>query len=405
MKVAVIGGGAAGFFSAIHVKVNYPNSNVTLFDKSKKLLAKVKISGGGRCNVTNGCNSISELSKAYPRGGKKLKKAFNLFSTKDTIKWFENRNTPLYTQQDNRVFPKSDSSKSIVNCLLNETKRLGIDIKIQNGVIAISPRFNNLEIAFYNGNKESFTHVIVATGGSPKINGLNWLAELGHSIIPPVPSLFTFNIPKNNISSLMGVSVKNAIVKIQSTKLNSSGPILITHWGMSGPAVLKLSSIGARILNQFNYNFKIQINWTNLSNNQLILDQLQSTISKHPQKKVSSTKLFNLPASLWVHLLSKSNIMVNTKWSELSKKSTNKLLDTLANDIYQVKGKTTFKEEFVTCGGVSLDSINFNTMESKYIKNLFFAGEVLDIDAITGGYNFQAAWTTGFIAGKLGGNC
>ena len=203
----------------------------------------------------------------------------------------------------------------------------------------------------------------------------------------------------------MGVSVKNAIVKIQSTKLNSSGPILITHWGMSGPAVLKLSSIGARILNQFNYNFKIQINWTNHSNNQLILDQIQSTISKHPQKKVSSTKLFNLPASLWVHLLSKSNIMINTKWSELSKKSTNKLLDTLANDIYQVKGKTTFKEEFVTCGGVSLDSINFNTMESKHIKNLFFAGEVLDIDAITGGYNFQAAWTTGFIAGKLGGNC
>ena len=203
----------------------------------------------------------------------------------------------------------------------------------------------------------------------------------------------------------MGVSVKNALVRIQSTKLNSSGPILITHWGMSGPAVLKLSSIGARILNQFNYNFKIQINWTNLSNNQLILDQLKSIISKHPQKKVSSTKLFNLPASLWVHLLSKSNIMINTKWSELSKKSTNKLLDTLANDIYQVKGKTTFKEEFVTCGGVSLDSINFNTMESKYIKNLFFAGEVLDIDAITGGYNFQAAWTTGFIAGKLGGNC
>lgn len=402
MKVAIIGGGAAGFFSAINVKKNHPNSSVTIFEKSKKTLSKVKISGGGRCNVTSGCFSINELCKAYPRGGKQLKKAFHVFNTKDTFEWFEERGVPLYIQEDLRVFPKSNSSSSIIDCLEKEIYKLKIEIVLGSPIIAIKEKNELLELTIKSEQKkELYSHVIIASGGSPKIEGLHWLARLNHEIIPPAPSLFTFNMPHEQITKLMGISLKNVIVKVEGTKLKSSGPLLITHWGMSGPAILKLSSLGARSLNELEYNFKIQLNWVNQTNNSIVATALKESALKNPNKKVSSTKFNDIPERLWIYLLNKSDISIEKKWNELGKKSINKLINQLTNDIYSIKGKTTFKEEFVTCGGVSLESIDLKTMQSNSIKNLYFAGEVLDIDAITGGYNFQAAWTTGFIAGKL----
>jgi len=402
MKVAIIGGGAAGFFSAINVKKNHPNSSVTIFEKSKKTLSKVKISGGGRCNVTSGCFSINELCKAYPRGGKQLKKAFHVFNTKDTFEWFEERGVSLYIQEDLRVFPKSNSSSSIIDCLEKEIYKLKIEIVLGSPIIAIKEKNELLELTIKSEQKkELYSHVIIASGGSPKIEGLHWLARLNHEITPPVPSLFTFNMPHEQITKLMGISLKNVIVKVEGTKLKSSGPLLITHWGMSGPAILKLSSLGARSLNELEYNFKIQLNWVNQTNNSIVEKALKECALKNPNKKVSSTKFNDIPERLWIYLLNKSEISNSKKWNELGKKSINKLINQLTNDIYSIKGKTTFKEEFVTCGGVSLESIDLKTMQSKSIKNLYFAGEVLDIDAITGGYNLQAAWTTGFIAGKL----
>jgi len=402
MRVAIIGGGAAGFFSAINVKKNHPNSSVTIFEKSNKTLSKVKISGGGRCNVTSGCFSINELCKAYPRGGKQLKKAFHVFNTKDTFEWFENRGVPLYVQEDLRVFPKSNSSSSIIACLEKEIYKLKIEIVLGSPIIAIKEKNELLELTIKSEQKkELYSHVIIASGGSPKIEGLKWLERLNHEIIPPVPSLFTFNMPNEQITKLMGISLKNVIVKIEGTKLKSSGPLLITHWGMSGPAILKLSSLGARSLNELEYNFKIQLNWVNQTNNSIVEKALKECALKNPNKKVSSTKFNYIPERLWIYLINKSEISNSKKWNELGKKPVNKLINQLTNDIYSIKGKTTFKEEFVTCGGVSLESIDLKTMQSKSIKNLYFAGEVLDIDAITGGYNFQAAWTTGYIAGKL----
>ncbi len=406
MNVAVIGGGAAGFFSAINAKENYPNANVIIFEKSQKTLSKVKISGGGRCNVTNGTSSINELHKAYPRGGKKLKKIFNEFGTPETINWFESRGVPLYTQDDNRVFPKSNNSQSIIDCLFNEINRLGISLKLGVGIFEIKQEENQLKLFFKNEGIEPqlFDKVIVATGGSPKKEGLMWLKKLGHSIENPVPSLFTFNMPNAPITKLMGLVAEPTLVSIQGTKLKSTGPLLITHWGMSGPAILKLSAFGARILNEKNYDFKIQVNWVNEANNEKITDQINQIVKANPKKLITNIKPFNLPERLWIYLIERSQLPNNKKWDELGNKGKNKLVNLLSNDIYQVKGKTTFKEEFVTCGGISLESISLKNMESKTCKNLYFSGEILDIDAITGGYNFQAAWSTGFVAGKLKSN-
>ena len=402
MRIAIIGGGAAGFFSAISAKEHHPDSHVSIFEKSQKVLSKVRVSGGGRCNVTNGTHSISELSKGYPRGEKQLKKAFSQFNTKDTWEWFESRGVELYTQPDNRVFPKTNDSQSIVDCLFAETKRLGIDLQVGVGVSLIESKENKIELTFQGETKSrTFDKVIVATGGSPKRQGFDWLENLGHRIENPVPSLFTFNMPSEPIKELMGVSVQNVLVTVQGTKLKSDGPLLITHWGMSGPAILKLSAFGARTLSELGYNFKSQVNWAGQVNNELVLSELRITTEEHPNKFLSSVKPFKLPERMWLYLLDRCEIPSTKKWSELGKKGLNKLVNVLTNDIYEVKGKTTFKEEFVTCGGVSLDSVNFKTMESRVVPNLYFAGEVLDVDGITGGYNFQAAWTTGFIAGKL----
>jgi len=403
MKIAIIGGGAAGFFSAIAAKENHLDARVVIFEKSKKILSKVKISGGGRCNVTNSTTSISQLAEAYPRGGKKLKKAFREFSTPQTMQWFEARGVPLMVQEDKCVFPVSQDSQSVIDCFLNETKRLGIKIEIGIGVESINAIGEQLNLTFIKEKRppEVFDKVIVATGGSPKKNGFIWLENLGHKIENPVPSLFTFNMPNETVTELMGIVIEKTQVSIQSTKLKSDGPLLITHWGMSGPAILKLSAFGARILNDMNYEFKIQVNWVNVKNDNLVLEELKNIITKHSQKILSNVKPYFLKERLWLYLLEKINLPKTKKWGELGKKGLNKLVTVLTNDIYDVKGKTTFKEEFVTCGGVSLESIDFKTMQSRVCKNLYFAGEVLDIDGITGGYNFQAAWTTAFIAGKL----
>lgn len=403
MNVAIIGGGAAGFFSAIQVRENHPDSHVVIFEKSSNLLAKVKISGGGRCNVTNGCTSISELCKAYPRGGKKLKKAFQEFNTKHTKEWFESRGVPLFTQEDGRVFPKSQSSQSIIDCFMNETKRLNVEIVLKMPIRGIKPFDDQIELTFIDKetNARLFDKVIIATGGSPKRKGFEWLEALNHTIENPVPSLFTFNMPNEPVTKLMGVVAQNTLVNIQGIKLKSEGPLLITHWGMSGPAILKLSAFGARVLGELDYKFKIQVNWVNKINNEIVLRELNNNIQDHSKKLVSNIRPYAIPDRLWLYFLEKSNISADRRWGELGRKSLNKLVSLLTNDVYDVDGKSTFKEEFVTCGGVSLNSINMSTMESNVCKNLYFAGEVLDIDAITGGYNFQAAWTTGFIAGKL----
>jgi len=404
MKIGIIGGGAAGFFAAISAKENYPDARVIIFEKSQQLLSKVKISGGGRCNVTHACESVDELCSAYPRGGKKLKKAFHIFNTDDTMSWFESRGVPLVIQDDNCVFPVSQDSQSIIDCFLLETKKLGIEIKTDVEIKAIRQSGEHLELEFTKKENaaEIFDKVIVTTGGSPDRSGLHWLEALGHKIEAPVPSLFTFNMPDEPITRLMGVVVENTMVNIQGTKLRSSGPLLITHWGMSGPAIINLSSYGARILNELDYNFKVQVNWVNEQNNDVVAEQLRNIVEAHSGKILTNYRPYFLPARLWDFLLEKCGLPADKTWDELGKKGMNKLVNVLTNDEYTVKGRTTFREEFVTCGGVSLESVDMNTMQSKVCKNLYFAGEILDIDAITGGYNLQCAWTTGFIAGKLG---
>ncbi len=403
MKVAIIGGGAAGFFSAISVKENYPDAEVVIFEKSQKLLSKVRISGGGRCNVTNACTSITELSDSYPRGAKSLKKAFHVFNNKDAMQWFECRGVPLVIQDDNCVFPASQSSKSIIDCFLNQTKKLKVKIETGRGIRSIRQIGNKLELGFINLDIPSliFDKVIVATGGSPKREGLVWLEKLHHKIEEPVPSLFTFNLPAESITELMGIVVPNTLVSIQGTKFKAAGPLLITHWGMSGPAILKLSAFGARFLNEKGYKFRVQVNWANIQDHAVVLQYLKDIVNECPDKLLPNVRPYSLPARLWRYLLEKKQMSEKKKWFELGNKGLNKLVAALTNDIYSVEGKTTFKEEFVTCGGVSLSCIDINTMQSKVCNNLYFAGEVMDIDGITGGYNFQAAWTTAFIAAKL----
>ncbi|MBK5285025.1 MAG: NAD(P)/FAD-dependent oxidoreductase [Bacteroidia bacterium] len=401
MKVAVLGGGAAGFFSALSCKAHHPGSDVTIYEKSGKLLSKVKVSGGGRCNVTNACFSISRLAKNYPRGKKQLKKAFSVFSTADTVEWFESRGVKLKAEPDNRMFPVTDNSQTIIDCLMNETQKAGIKIRTNCLIHSIQKTENGFTLSAENEKEIHSDKIIVATGGSPKPEGFEWLAKLGHSIQPPVPSLFTFNIPDNALTELMGVSVEDALVKIQGTKLKQSGPLLITHWGMSGPAVLKLSSWGARVLNEMNYDFKINVTWNGTMQEHEVRELIAKEYDDIKRKKISNVKLLALPSGLWLYLLTRCDINPETNWADLSKEKLNRLINALCNDEYHVKGKTTFREEFVTCGGVSLGDVNFATMESNVCRGMYFTGEVLDIDGVTGGFNFQSAWTTGFIAGKL----
>lgn len=401
MKVAVIGGGAAGFFAAIAVKENYPDATVVIYEKSQKVLSKVKVSGGGRCNVTNGETNIKVLSQAYPRGEKFLRKAFGTFNTVHTQEWFETRGVPLMTQEDNCVFPVSQNSQSIIDCFFRESQRLGVEVRMGEGVVALLRKKEGILITFSN-TAVLFDKVIVATGGSPKRSGLEWLATVGHTIVEPVPSLFTFNMPQESVTELMGIVVKNALVSVQGTNLKSDGPLLITHWGMSGPAILKLSAFGARLLSEREYTCVLQVNWTGEQNTEIVRGIIHEVVAQNSQKLVANYRPFGLQDRLWQYLLKKCEFPEGHRWSNLGNKGMNKLVNRLTNDTYQVQGKTTFKEEFVTCGGMSLAEINVKTMQSTVCPNLYFCGEVMDIDGITGGYNFQAAWTTAFIAGKLG---
>lgn len=397
--VAIIGGGAAGFFAAIACKTQNPALSVTIFEKSDKLLSKVKVSGGGRCNVTTSCSNISDLLTRYPRGGRQLKKCFNQFGPLDTVQWFEQRGVYLKTEPDGRMFPKSNSSQTVIDCLMNEVQRLGIKISKQTSIQRIQKTGEDFRLECGNGEFISAQRITITAGGSPKAEAYVWLENLGHTIVTPVPSLFTFNMPSEAITALMGVVANPVSVRIQGQKLQSEGPLLITHWGMSGPAILKLSAFGARILHDLNYTFQAQINWLNIQNEDAARELLVTHRQKHPEQQIGNSNPAALSSRLWLFLVEKAEIKSDTRWSDVQGKPMNKLLNILTNDSYSAKGKTTFKEEFVTCGGVSLDSINLQTMESSKCQGIYFAGEVLDIDGVTGGFNFQAAWTTGFIAG------
>ena len=399
MKVAIIGGGAAGFFSAFSVKAHFPDAAVTIFEKSSKVLSKVKISGGGRCNVTHACFDNKELAANYPRGGRLLQKLFYQFDAKSTIDWFKMRDVLMKTYPDGCIFPLSNDSQTIIDCFINEALSNDINIKTNTPVRSIEKSENQLLLKF-DEHMDFFDRVIVTTGGQPKRRGLVWLENLGIDIIDPVPSLFTFNMPSESITALMGNVVNEVTVKIEGEKLIGKGPLLITHWGMSGPAILQLSAWGARMLNDKNYNFSVLVNWLNEIKENELLFQLEDIKLKNLNKKIINFNPFPITNKIWVYLLDKSGVHSDAKWSELSGKLKNRLVNNLINDRYAVSGKTTFKEEFVTAGGVALHEINPQTMECKKIKGLFFAGEILDIDGITGGFNFQAAWTTAFVAGK-----
>lgn len=401
MEIAIIGAGAAGFFAAICAAENHPDAGVSIYEKSKKYLAKVRISGGGRCNVTNVETSIAELAKAYPRGGKKMKKLLSRFSTSDTIQWFTSRGVELYAQDDGRMFPVSDSSETIINLFLQLVDKFQISLRLNSSVEKIQTNLSRHALHLKDGQIIKADRVIVATGGSPKLSGLQWLSALGHEIEPPVPSLFTFNMPKHPITKLMGLSVPKALVRIQSTKYSSRGPLLLTHWGMSGPAVLKLSALAARDLHSCDYHFTILVSWLGSADHDEIMKLLESVKAEAGQKYLSNSKPSDIPDRLWMHQLSTLNLPPDKPWSDLGKKDMNRICSCLCQDVYEVKGKTTFKEEFVTCGGVSLRSVDMNTMESKHVAGIYFAGEVLDIDGVTGGYNFQSAWTTAYIASQL----
>jgi predicted Rossmann fold flavoprotein len=401
MKVAVLGGGAAGFFAGISCKEHHPEAQVTLFEKSTKLLSKVKVSGGGRCNVTHACFTVSQLVKHYPRGQKTLRKAFDIFQATDTVRWFESRGVPLKTEEDGRMFPVTDDSQTIIDCLHTEAQKLGIVIRTKSPVMGISTLPQGFQLSCANQNTSAYDKVIVATGGSPKREGFDWLKTLGHTIESPVPSLFTFNCPDEPITELMGLSVEHASVWIEKTKLRQEGPVLITHWGISGPAVLKLSAFGARVLHEMQYHFTAHVNWLGSINEAKAREIIAGELESAHLRKIKNSRPFDLPARLWHYLIELAGIGEDTRWTDLRKEHRNKLIKYLTNHEFDVRGKTTFKEEFVTCGGVSLADVDMETMESKVCPGLYFAGEVLDIDGVTGGFNFQAAWTTGFIAGKL----
>ncbi|QNF35091.1 NAD(P)/FAD-dependent oxidoreductase [Adhaeribacter swui] len=402
--IVVIGGGAAGFFGAITCAENNPTAKVILLEKTNKLLSKVRVSGGGRCNVTHYCLNPNHLAQYYPRGGKFLKNLFKTFGAPETIAWFNARGVKLHTEPDGRMFPVSNSSETIVNCLLQGAHKAGVNITTSLGVEQItlpgSTPDGQFHLRLSNGTTLKANKVLITTGGAPKIESYQWLRDLGLRIQEPVPSLFTFNVPESPLRDLTGVAVGRAKVKISGQNLENEGPLLITHWGFSGPAVLKLSAWGARVLQQLNYQFTALINWVPDHTEESLREALLQYRQEYARRQVTSHALFNLPQRLWKALTALAGITDQIKWAELPAKNQNKLVEFLLRAPFPVKGKTTFKEEFVTCGGVDLKEVNPTTQESLKIPGLYFAGEVLDIDGVTGGFNFQAAWTTAFLAGK-----
>ena len=383
MKTAIIGGGAAGFFLAVNLKEMQPDMEVTIFERSSRVLTKVEVSGGGRCNCTNSFAQVSDLSQVYPRGHRLMKRLFNVFDYKDAYQWFERHGVPLVTQDDECVFPKAQDSHAIINCFLSLARRYHINIRT-------GEKIQSLEML------SDYDYIAVTTGGSPKGEGLRWLAALGHEIEAPVPSLFTFSIADDKLHAMQGLVVENAAAFIPGTKYRAEGPLLITHWGMSGPAILKLSSYAARHLADNQYHAPLSVNWLQQREEDIQVAIHDMSI-RQPQKQLSTCNPFGLQQRLWSYLLEKAlDHRATLRWCELNKKDINRLVNILMNDTYQIAGRAAFKDEFVTCGGVSLKAVNPSTLESRHVPHLFFAGEVLDIDGITGGFNFQAAWTTAF---------
>ena len=397
--LVVIGGGAGGFFCAVNAARMCPSLRVILLEKTAKLLSKVKISGGGRCNVTYALFDVAEMSKRYPRGQNFVKKTFHQFFTTDTIQWFEQRGVKLKAENDGRVFPVSDASQSIIDCLMQEANLYGVDIRMNADVKQLVKDSDQLVIQLANEQALQADYVCLATGGYPKASMFDWLKNLEHHFEPPVPSLFTFNLPKHPMTALMGLSVENARVKIEGSKLVEEGPVLVTHWGLSGPAVLRLSAWGARELAEKAYNFTVHINWLPDHKEQSLKELFQSWRKAHATKKLSNQNP-GLPNRMWQFLLTEVGINAELRMADLPSKIENALIQKLVDYTVTVLGKTTFKEEFVTAGGISLAEVDANTMMSKKVANLFFAGEVLDVDGITGGFNFQHAWTSGWIAAK-----
>jgi predicted Rossmann fold flavoprotein len=394
--VIIVGGGAAGFFTAINLAEKNKNLKIAILERGKEVLTKVRISGGGRCNVTHACFVPNDLVKFYPRGEKELRGPFHQFCSGDTIEWFEKRGVMLKIEEDGRMFPVSDASQTIIDCFLNEIQKHKIEVLTGQSVQAIF----RTELAWkIDTNQQSFKcqKIVMTTGSNPKI--WEMLEKLGHSIVPPVPSLFTFNIKDKRIQDLMGVSAM-AKVTVKNTKLTATGPLLITHWGMSGPGILRLSAWGARILNEKNYQFALQVNWLSDATFEETENHLKELKLEHAKKIVARKSPFDFPNRLWENLVVAAGISTDTKWADLTKNQLQNLTSQLTEGIFQVHGKSAFKDEFVTAGGVDLKEINFKTMESKLLPDLYFAGEIVNIDAITGGFNFQNAWTSGYIVSE-----
>ncbi len=396
-RVLIVGGGAAGFFTAITIAESNPDLQVTILEKTSKILQKVRVSGGGRCNVTHACFDPSELAENYPRGSRELLGPFHRFMTGDTMAWFESRDVPLKIESDGRVFPISNSSESIIECLVAGAEQAGVQLELKQGVKNIEPKDSHFEVQTDRDLLKA-DYLVICTGSNLKM----WehLASLGHTMVPPVPSLFTFKIKDSILEELPGVSVKNARVRIEDFNFESSGPVLITHWGLSGPAVLKLSAFAARALAAMNYQYIVYVNWLSLTHHE-VLDRLNEFKNDHRKQLVAVKSAFDeIPKRLWNKLVSAVVSDRQTTWSMLSKKQVNALTDQLVKTTFHAQGKSTFKEEFVTAGGVDLKEINFKNFESRLYKNLFFAGEILNIDAVTGGFNFQNAWTGAYLAGN-----
>ncbi len=396
-KAIIIGGGAAGFFCAIRLAELHPDWDIQILEKSNKVLSKVKVSGGGRCNVTHACPDVENLLQKYPRGTRFLKKAFYQFATKDTIQWFAHNGVSLHTEKDGRMFPTTNNSETIIQCFLKKIDQYKIKLRLQADVVNVTKE-KDFIIRLANGEQFHATTICVATGGMLKADKLQWLEKLGNDIVAPVPSLFTFNVAEKNITTLMGVAVDNASIQWKGNKHVEQGPLLITHWGISGPAAIKLSAWCAREMALENYEGAIQINWVPTYNAQSLKMEWLNFRTDLGKREIGNKNPFALPQRLWQYLLQEAKILPNTKWADVKSAEQNVLIQLLTTYTLTIKGKTTFKEEFVTCGGVDLSGINAAQMESKTCPGLHFAGEMMDVDGITGGFNFQHAWTSGWLA-------
>jgi len=394
--VLIVGGGAAGFFAAINTAEQNPALSIAILERGNSVLSKVKISGGGRCNVTHAEFIPNELASYYPRGEKELRGPFHAFMTGDTMAWFEERGVPLKIEEDGRVFPMSDTSQSIIDCFLAQAQKFGVEVKKNHAVRTVEQGQSSWNLETTNGSF-SCRKLLIATGSNPKVWRL--LETLGHTITPAVPSLFTFDIDDPRIKNIPGVVAKNVSVEVLGTSLFSEGPLLVTHSGLSAPSILKLSAFGAIELARLNYKFKIKINFIQQNANSC-MQILKNTKLELSKKYVRNTPLFELPKRLWVKLIEAAEIDEALRWADLSKLQLQALVHQLTSAIFLVHGKSTFKEEFVTAGGVDLKEINFKTYESKLFKNLFFAGEIINVDGVTGGFNFQNAWTGAYLAAQ-----